>query len=121
MLVNGLILYFEAVGTQLDCLLCAVIFGIKGRTISMHAALEELTGKRWACWLCGLLNWVQQNHCADQRAGVAMPLPSYIRAFIGLIALTLILFGIGYYATLISIKMVFLLLFFVWLAVPQHG
>jgi len=119
--VTGAIAYFEAVGYQLDCLLCAIIFGIKNCTISLHAALEELTGARWACWLCGLLELVQKNHCADQRAGLPMQLPNYIRAFTGLVALSLLMFGVGYYATLLSLKAVIFLLMLAWLAVPHHG
>lgn len=121
--MTALVSYFEAVGYQFDCLLCAIIFGIRATTISMHAALEELTGARWACWLCAVLGWlVQRDHCADQRAGVPMQLGNYIRAFIGLVGLTLLLFALGYAATILSLKAVILLAAgLVWLGLPAHG
>ncbi len=74
--------YFIAVGVQLDEFLCALIFGVRGVTISLHAALEAKAGRRWACWLCAVLSWlVQHDHCADQLAGKPMTLRNYTIAF----------------------------------------
>ncbi|OYV24528.1 MAG: hypothetical protein B7W99_01895 [Rhodospirillales bacterium 20-58-10] len=113
--------YFETVFYQLDCLLCGIIFGVKSCTISLHAALEEAAGVRWACWLCGLLNLVQPNHCADQRAGVPMGFGNYVVAAVMLLALSAFLCVAAWWLTLLSFQMVLWMVAFVaWMETP-HG
>lgn len=92
MIRSAVVSYCETVGIQLDELLCAIIFGVRGMTISLHAALEEATGARWACWLCDFLSfWVQRHHCADQRRGLPMGGENYLRAIAGLLLLCVLL------------------------------
>lgn len=37
--------------------------GRVNETISARAAKAQKRGSKWGCLLCGLLNWIQQNHC----------------------------------------------------------
>jgi hypothetical protein len=77
-------------------LLCAIIFGVRGMTISLHAAQEETTGARWACSLCDFLSfWVQRHHCADQRRGLPMGGQNYLRAIAGLLLLCTLLWWVA--------------------------
>lgn len=90
------ILYFETVFRQLDKLLAAILFGVANMTISLHVALEEKAGMKWACWACWFLNVVQRDHCAKQRAGIPMTFRDYIVAGTLLIVLTGLLISVPY-------------------------
>ncbi len=84
--------YFKTIGLQFDELLCAILFGVMNTTISMHVALEMQAGKKWACLFCDLLSLlVQRNHCQDQLDNVPMSTGNYIRAFIALLVLAVII------------------------------
>lgn len=52
----------EAIIVSYDMLGNATLSGRKGQTISANA---YTTDKRWGCWLCKLLNWLQPNHCEN--------------------------------------------------------
>ena len=39
------------------------------QTISSRAELARRDGKRWGCWLCGILDRIQTDHCKNS-AGV---------------------------------------------------
>ena len=57
--------YLRNVGLALDKLINAVAGGAHDETVSERAAREELTGKRWACYLCKWFHYtVERNHCA---------------------------------------------------------
>ncbi len=108
-----MLIYLDAVGVQLDCFLCAIIFGIKGQTISIHAALERKAGKKWACLLCAFLSWlVQHDHCQDQLDGIPMGTTNLFRAFCGLTILFLLLFYPVFY--LLNIGITELAFFIQW-------
>lgn len=87
--------YVDGLGVALDIMLCAILGGPKGTTISMWAELDREKKERWACVVCRWLNWIQPDHCADQVKGVAMTTAQSARALAGLLLLAFILFEIG--------------------------
>lgn len=42
----------------------AAVGGDPDMTLSAHAGREAPKGKRWACWLCRLLDQLDPDHCA---------------------------------------------------------
>lgn len=51
-----------AIIVSYDMLANATTGGSAGETISQRA---YQTDKRWGCWLCKLLNWLQPDHCEN--------------------------------------------------------
>lgn len=37
---------------------------LPGETISARAATARAHGHRWGCWLCRVLDWIEEGHCA---------------------------------------------------------
>lgn len=37
--------------------------GLPGQTISARAGKAALRGKRWGCYLCRFLHWIDRDHC----------------------------------------------------------
>lgn len=48
-----------------DQALNAALGGSEDETLSSHANRARKERRRWGCILCGLLDAVQPNHCAD--------------------------------------------------------
>jgi hypothetical protein len=46
----------------------AAVGGDPDMTLSAHAGREVQTGKRWACWICRLLDQLDPDHCAKSWA-----------------------------------------------------
>lgn len=50
-----------------DQALNALTGGSEDETISSRAARARDRGKRWGCVLCGVLDWLDPNHCSKSR------------------------------------------------------
>lgn len=48
-----------------DMLTNAATGGDDGETVSARAYKASLTGNKWGCFLCKVLNYLQTNHCED--------------------------------------------------------
>lgn len=46
-----------------DHLLNVVTGGLPGQTLSGRAQTARNQGKRWGCVLCGILDWLERDHC----------------------------------------------------------
>jgi len=46
-----------------DQLANAALGGSEDETISSRAHRARQEGKRWGCWLCGLLDRIEKDHC----------------------------------------------------------
>ncbi len=88
--------YWKRLGVALDEFLNVLLLnGLPEQTISLHAALAELEGERWGCWLCAALNaLVQKHHCIKQLSGEPMTTSSAIRAGILLVTVAALI-GVG--------------------------
>lgn len=54
-----------AIGT--DQLVNAAGNGSEDETISSRADRAREEGRRWGCVLCGLLDWIEKDHCKNAR------------------------------------------------------
>ena len=61
--MSRLTAYPITVITALDRLANAILLGDGRTTISTRAYEATLKGERWGCWLCGVLDRLQQDHC----------------------------------------------------------
>lgn len=39
--------------------------GAVNTTISARAGRASIRGRKWGCWLCDVLDWLQPGHCAN--------------------------------------------------------
>lgn len=89
--------YFQRIGLAVDELFNVVWFnGRPDQTISLHAALDQRKGKRWACVLCRILDvLVERNHCANQFVEGPTGTAAAIRSILALGALFLPFYGLA--------------------------
>ena len=88
--------YIQRIGLAVDELFNVIWFnGRPDQTISLHAALDQRKGKRWACILCRILDvMVEHNHCANQFIEGPTGTAAAIRSILALCALFLPFFGL---------------------------
>ena len=55
--------YFLRILISIDQLANTILGGNEDETISSRAAKSKLSGKKWGCVLCKLLNKIDKNHC----------------------------------------------------------
>jgi hypothetical protein len=60
---NWIINYLFNFTMALDCFLNAVFGGLYNEQISLRVANAEKRGKKWACYFCKFLHWIDRNHC----------------------------------------------------------
>lgn len=86
-------------GEALDEFLNVVLFdGDVGDTISDHSAKAQAAGKTWGCIVCRWLSLtVQKDHCKETLAGQPISQSGGILAGTQLLALFLILTGLGWF------------------------
>lgn len=53
----------------LDHVLNVITNGRPGQTVSARAETARRQGKAWGCVLCRVLDWLDDNHCAESLAG----------------------------------------------------
>lgn len=51
----------------LDVVLNVLTGGRAPELLSSRADRARTEGRRWGCVLCRLLDWIESNHCQDQR------------------------------------------------------
>lgn len=89
--------YIQRIGLAVDELLNVIWFsGRPDQTISVHAALEQRKGTRWACVLCKILDvLVERDHCPKQFTEGPTGIVAGIRSILALIVLLLPFWGLG--------------------------
>jgi len=55
--------YFRRVFVAVDQLLNALLFGSEDETISSRIAKDRRRGRKFACVLCRILDWLDPHHC----------------------------------------------------------
>lgn len=55
--------YFLRILISIDQLANTILGGNEDETISSRAAKAKLSGKKWGCVLCKLLDKIDKNHC----------------------------------------------------------
>lgn len=55
--------YFLRILISIDQLANTILGGNEDETISSRAAKAQLSGKKWGCVLCKLLDALDKNHC----------------------------------------------------------
>lgn len=58
----------KRIALALDQLLNVLFNGLPGQTVSARAETARRQGKRWGCVLCRVLDWLDDNHCAEALA-----------------------------------------------------
>lgn len=59
----------KRVALALDHLLNVLFNGRPGQTVSGRAETARRQGRRWGCVLCAMLDWLDDNHCAEALEG----------------------------------------------------
>lgn len=75
--------YLFRVAVAGDDLANVAMDGMDGMTISARAGYARAAGKRWGCILCGILDWIQRDHCAkamDNDIARARAVETYLQA-----------------------------------------
>jgi hypothetical protein len=79
--MTGVAALLVRAGDLADMGLNVLTGGRWGQTLSMRAAIAQISGEKWACDLCGALNvLVQRRHCQKQISGEPMSRWNYLRA-----------------------------------------
>lgn len=55
--------YLKNIFVSLDQLANTILGGDPDETISSRAGKGREKGKRWACVLCKVLDWIDKDHC----------------------------------------------------------
>ena len=74
--------YLRNVALAFDKFLNVLLLnGEPKETISTHSAREALAGKKWACYLCKFLHWVDHHHCQRTLNGENTKMAAGLRLF----------------------------------------
>lgn len=60
---KGIIGYLARVFVAFDQLLNAILGGDEDETISSRIAKDKRRGRKFACVLCKMLDWIDKDHC----------------------------------------------------------
>lgn len=60
---KGIVGYLARVFVALDQLLNALLGGDEDETISSRIAKDKRRGRKFACVLCKILDWIDKDHC----------------------------------------------------------
>ena len=55
--------YFRRLFVALDQLLNVILLGDEDETISSRIGKDKARGRKFACVLCRILDWIDPNHC----------------------------------------------------------